>query len=53
LPPFADVRKQVADDYANERTGKYRKQAIDDLLRHYRVEPVGLPADEMPEAARD
>lgn len=53
LPPFAEVKQQLAADYATAQTAKYRKAAIDDLLKHYKVRLVGLPADEMPAAAHD
>lgn len=46
LPPFEEVRKQVENDYANEKTAEFRKAAIDDLLKHYKVKLIGLPASD-------
>ena len=48
LPPFEDVRKQVVNDYVNDKTAQFRKSAIDDLLKHYKVRLVGLPAADKP-----
>ncbi len=48
MPPFAEVKAQVANDYANDQTAAFRKQATADLLRRYKVKLVDLPAADEP-----
>jgi hypothetical protein len=48
LPPFDEVKQQVENDYNNDQMAAFRKQATDDLLKHYKVRLVGLPAADKP-----
>lgn len=48
LPPFDEVKQQVENDYDNDKTAEFRKQATDDLLKHYKIKLVGLPAADKP-----
>lgn len=44
LPSFEQVRDRVANDYAAHRIARNREREIDDLVKHYRVRYVDLPA---------